>query len=295
MKSDTWGIPSQTFLLWYLVGATVAVALSLTLRMRARESPARATRPLTPPEVGALTSDFQAILASVTILRSAEMITTGGKIKRALFAQDKQHLDWFTRTVHEQLGKGSVPLRHVRLVKRLNTPLAQLRSTLTDEGYLLRPQSGVEAAIRIAPILAVIAVGVIRLVAGAAGGHPVGFLLATMAILVALIIYLRTDTRRTRFGDAELERLKQENSYLSPRLRPSFASYGPSYAGLSAALFGTGALVLIDPSLASAVSASPGAGTGSGGSSSGSDGGGGGGDSSCGSSDSGGGSSGCGG
>ncbi|MCJ0905569.1 TIGR04222 domain-containing membrane protein [Rhodococcus sp. ARC_M6] len=295
MRSDTWGIPSQTFLLWYLVGAAVAVALSLTLRMRARESPGRATRPLTPPEVGALTSDFQAILASVTILRSAEMITIGGKFKRALFAQDMQHLDWFTRTVHEQLGKGAVPLHRVRLVKRLNIPLVQLRSTLMDEGYLQRPQSGVDAAMRIAPIAAVIAVGSIRLVAGIASGHPVGFLLAILAVLVALTIYVRRDTRRTRFGDAELERLKQENSFLSPNLNPSFSSYGPSFAGLSAALFGTGALVLIDPSLASAVSASPGAGTGGGGSSSGSDSGSGSGGSSCGSSDSGGGSSGCGG
>jgi hypothetical protein len=106
-----------------------------------------------------------------------------------------------------------------------------------------------------------------------------------------MIPLLRIKRRRTALGDSELRRLKHENSYLSPKLRPAYTSYGPSLAGLSAALFGSGALVLIDPALAGAVAAgaaySPGGGgssyysCGSSSGSSGSDGGGGSG-SSCG-------------
>lgn len=293
-SADTWGIASQTFLQWYLVAAAVAVGLSLYSRMSARRSPAivdAVRRPLTPPEIGALTSDYQAVLASMAILRSAELISTEGKTKLALTAEDKSRLDWFTRTVHKRLGNGKVPLRQVRLMGRLNVALAQLRTTLIDEGYLQRPQDGPAAALRTVPIVAVIALGVIRLIAGIIGGKPVGFLLLTIIVLALMIPLLRIKRRRTALGDSELRRLKHENSYLSPKLRPAYTSYGPSLAGLSAALFGSGALVLIDPALAGAVAAgaaySPGGGSssyyscGSSSGSSGSDGGGGSG-SSCG-------------
>ena len=103
--------------------------------------------------------------------------------------------------------------------------------------------------------MAVIALGLVRLVAGIAGGKPVGFLLLTIIVLALMIPLLRIKRRRTALGDSELRRLKHENSYLSPKLRPAYTSYGPSLAGLSAALFGAGALVLIDPALAGAVAA----------------------------------------
>ncbi|TSD50081.1 TIGR04222 domain-containing membrane protein [Rhodococcus sp. KBS0724] len=289
--ADTWGIPSQTFLQWYLVAAAVAVGLSLYSRILARRSPTvvdAVRAPLTPPEVGALTSDYQAVLASMAILRSADMITSAGKARRELNQADKSRLDWFTRTLHERLGRGKVPLRQVRLLGRMNIALAQLRTSLINAGYLQRPQHGVAARLRTAPLVAVIGIGVVRLIFGLAGGKPVGFLLLTIIALAALIPLLRINRRLTALGESELRRLKHENSYLSPKLRPSFTSYGPSLAGLSAALFGSGALVLIDPALAGAVAAgaaySPGGAGGSHscGSSSSSDGGSGGGSSSCG-------------
>ncbi|PBC43660.1 TIGR04222 domain-containing membrane protein [Rhodococcus sp. ACPA4] len=269
--ADTWGIPSQTFLQWYLVAAAVAVGLSLYSRTAARRSPTvvdAVRRPLTPPEVGALTSDYQAILASMAILRSADLITTAGKAARVLTKEDKGRLDWFTRTLHKRLGSGTVPLRQVRLLGRMNVALAQLRTGLIDGGYLQRPQQGVDALLRTTPLVAVIGLGVVRLIFGVAGGKPVGFLLLTIVVLAALIPLLRINRRRTALGESELRRLKHENSYLSPKLRPSFTSYGPSLAGLSAALFGSGALVLVDPALAGAVAAGAAYSPGGGGSSS---------------------------
>ncbi|MDI9915971.1 TIGR04222 domain-containing membrane protein [Rhodococcus sp. IEGM 1379] len=267
--ADTWGIPSQTFLQWYLLAGAVAVGLSLYSRILARRTPSAVDTvrpPLTPPEVGALTSDYQAILASMAILRSAELITTDGKTKLALSPEDKNRLDWFTRTVHKRLGNGKVPLRQVRLMGRLNIALAQLRTSLIDAGYLQRPQRGLGAALRIVPIVVVIVIGVVRLIAGITGGKPVGYLFTAIIVLAVLIPFLRRNSRRTALGDVELRRMKRENSYLSPKLRPSFTSYGPSLAGLSAALFGSGALVLIDPALAGALSTGAAYGPGGGGS-----------------------------
>ena len=75
-----------------------------------------------------------------------------------------------------------------------------------------------------------------EIVAGIAGGKPVGFLLLTIIVLALMIPLLRIKRRRTALGDSELRRLKHENSYLSPKLRPAYTSYGPSLAGLSAAM-----------------------------------------------------------
>ncbi|MGC0366708.1 uncharacterized protein (TIGR04222 family) [Rhodococcus sp. 27YEA15] len=292
IHTDTWGIPSRTFLQWYLLAALLAVALSLYSRAAARRSCQKAgtdRRALTPPEVGALTSDYQAVLASLAILRSGGLIDTNGAANRAMHRKDRERLDWFTRTVFERLGNRKVPLRRVRLLGRLNIALAQLRTTLIGEGYLQRSQRGIHASLRTLPILAVIALGIVRIIAGTTGGKPVGYLVVTVLVLALALPFLRRNGRRTSLGDSELRRLMHENSYLSPKLRPSYTSYGPAFAGLSAALFGVGTLALIDPALAGAVSAgaaySPGAGSSShyscgGGSSSGGDSGGGG--SSCG-------------
>src|SRR3546814_20369856 len=106
--TDTWGIPSQTFLQWYLVAAAVAIGLSLYSRMTARRSPVvvdSVRRPLTPPELGALTSDYHEVLASMDILRSAELIRHEGKTTMAIPADDKNRTDWFTRPVPKSTGK----------------------------------------------------------------------------------------------------------------------------------------------------------------------------------------------
>ncbi len=127
-------------------GCRPPIGLSLYSRMTARRSPVvvdAVRRPLTPPEIGALTSDYQAVLASMAILRSAELISTEGKTKAGTHCGGQESSRLVSpRTVHKRLGNGKVPLRQVRLMGRLNVALAQLRTTLIDEGYLQRQQDG---------------------------------------------------------------------------------------------------------------------------------------------------------
>ncbi|MEW1879047.1 TIGR04222 domain-containing membrane protein [Rhodococcus sp. NPDC080181] len=253
--SDTWGIPSTDFLRWYLLAAVLAILLTMAGNWIAahRSTPVTsAGRVLTPPEVGVLTSDSQAVMASLAILRGAEIIDSQGRKRRDLSGTERSQLDWFTRTVLERLGSGKAPLVRSRLVANMSGTCAQLRSTLVDEGLLHGARGS--AVTRAFPVLFVIAVGIARIVAGTANGKPVWFLVAIVFVLFAAVPVLLRRRRRTAAGDTELRRLRAENDYLSPRARPSFTAYGPTRAGMSAAIFGAGALLMLDPAMAGALS-----------------------------------------
>ncbi|OZC93059.1 TIGR04222 domain-containing membrane protein, partial [Rhodococcus sp. 06-412-2C] len=255
--TDTWGIASADFLRWYLLAAFVAVALVLLSNWLAshRSVPASPTgRVLTPPEVGALTNDTQAVMASLAILRGADVIDSRGRVRRALTDTERTHLDWFTRTVLERLGSGKAPLVRSRLVTNMSVACAQLRSQLIKEGLLHGRSERGASTVRVFPILFVAAVGFVRVISGIANGKPVLFLVGIIVLLLLTLPFVRRRRRRTAQGDAELRRLRVENDYLSPRSRPSFTAYGPSRAGMSAALFGAGALLMLDPAMAGALS-----------------------------------------
>ena len=254
-NTDTWGIASAEFLRWYLLAAVLAVAATLVSNRLAahRSVPASPTgRVLTPPEIGVLTSDAQAVMASLAILRGAEVIDSRGSRRRILTDTEHMQLDWFTRTVLERLGGGKSPLVRSRLVANMSDSCAQLRSTLVDEG-LMHGAAERSMPVRAFPILFVTAVGIARIVAGVANGKPVGFLVAIVVLLLVALPFVIRRRRLTTLGDAELRRLRAENDYLSPRSRPSFTAYGPSRAGMSAALFGAGALLMLDPAMAGAL------------------------------------------
>lgn len=256
-SNDTWGIASADFLRWYLLAAFLAVALVLLSNWLAarRSVPTSPTgRVLTPPEVGVLTNDTQAVMASLAILRGADVIDSHGRAQRALTDIERTHLDRFTRTVLERLGSGTAPLVRSRLVTNMSVSCAQLRSQLIDEGLLHRRPERAASTVRVFPILFVAAVGSVRVISGLANGRPVLFLVGIIALLLLVLPIVGRRPRRTTLGDEELRRLRVENDYLSPRSRPSFTTYGPSRAGMSAALFGAGALQVLDPAMAGALS-----------------------------------------
>ncbi|MDI9915970.1 TIGR04222 domain-containing membrane protein [Rhodococcus sp. IEGM 1379] len=220
--TDTWGVSPETFLQWYVVAASGALVISLLIRGAATRKHAPTPRPLTPPEMGVLTSDFRAVQAAV-----AEGSTAG-------------HRDRFTRIVRARVENGGGVVAPSQLVSTLSLPLLELRSGLVRDGYL--NGNRVRSLIRLSrlPVVIVIIVGVFRIVFCFVNGNAAGYLplvVATLAIAAARLLRLR---RRTRFGDAELRRLADEYSYLSPRSRPSFATYGPMSAEIAAALFGPG-------------------------------------------------------
>jgi uncharacterized protein (TIGR04222 family) len=260
-STATWGIDGPTFLRWYILAAVAAVLVPafLTWASRANDEAARIPhRPLTPPEVGALSSDRAALHASLAILRTAGVLKPGGRRARALTAEERSRIDWFTRTVLERLGSGKSIPNGRRVMASLAVAFGQLRSPLVDMGYLTASRARAAARLRTVCVALVVAVGVVRILAGLMNGKPVLFLLFTVLVLVATIPLVRRVPRLTAAGRAELRRLTADNAYLAPRMRPAFAAYGPSKAGMSVALFGGAALLWVDPALAGAMSTGPG-------------------------------------
>ncbi|SNS26845.1 TIGR04222 domain-containing membrane protein [Rhodococcoides kyotonense] len=255
-STATWGIDGPTFLRWYIALAIAAVAVPAlaTWATRANSTVARALpRPLTPPEAGALISDRAALHASLAILRTAGVLKPGGSRARALTAEERTRIDWFTRAVLERIGSGMRPPNGRRLMASLTVVFAQLRSPLVDMGYLTGPRARAAASLRTMCVTVVVAVGVVRIFAGLSGGKPVLFLVFAVLVLAATIPLVRRAPRLTATGRAEVRRLTADNAYLAPRMRPSFTTYGPSKAGMSAALFGGAALLWVDPALAGAM------------------------------------------
>ena len=277
-ESATWGIPSETFLVIYVAAAVLSVGLALFLRSSGNAPATTAGVRLDPVQTGMLTSDDRAIAASLTLLRGAGIISGDGTILRAWGVPDNA-LGWFTRAVYDELASGRGALGNVRLPGRLQAPLDELRFTLVAQGLLTGPELKTWNRRATIPILVVMAIGVARLVAGFAAGKPIVFLLVAVVLLAASRELVRRTGRRTRQGTTELQRLRREHSYLSPRMRPSLTAYGPSPIALSTALFGMGSVALFSPGFASAAGlsdSSSGGDGGSGGDSSSSCGGGGG-------------------
>ncbi|NUP28689.1 MAG: TIGR04222 domain-containing membrane protein [Nocardia sp.] len=270
---DTWGISGPGFLLIYLPFVIVAVVIGVWLRRRiVAGADAAPAGELTAPELGMLTSDRRAVMASVALLRGHDLIDAGGRPVGA--ATTTAALDPFTLAVRGQLGdsKQSITL----VTHRLRGELDRMRKVLVDRGLLADGRYSKQLREAGLPILVVASFGVARLVTGLFNGNPV---LILIFVLVALgIAWWRVvaPVRITPAGRAALAEAANAGRYLRPGNSPSYETYGPAAAGLAVALFGVQALVLLDPALNSAMGGYSAEGVSGGGDSGGGDAGGGG-------------------
>lgn len=248
---ETWGVSGPAFLLLYLPIAVVAVVIGWRLRHRIVHAPASAPPgELTAPELGLLTSDRRAVMASVALLRGHDLIDAGGS--PAGNAAATVTLDPFTVAVRDRLGESKAGI--TLMTARLRPELDRMREALVDRGYLAdRRYTGQlrEAAL---PILVVGLFGVARLVTGLINGKPVLFLLLVLIALGIAGWRVAAPVRVTPAGRAALAEATGGNRYLRPANSPSYQTYGPGAAGLAVALFGVQALVLLDPALNNAMS-----------------------------------------
>ncbi|MGW6335348.1 TIGR04222 domain-containing membrane protein [Nocardia rhamnosiphila] len=284
---ETWGVSGPAFLLLYLPIAVVAVVIGWRLRHRIVHTPAPAPPgELTAPELGLLTSDRRAVMASVALLRGHDLIDAGGS---PVGVAAPVALDPFTLAVRDRLGESKVGI--TLMTARLRPELDRMRKTLAERGYLADRRYTRQLREAALPILVVGLFGVARLVTGLVNGKPVLFLLFVLIALGIAGWRVAAPVRLTPAGRAALAEAADGNRYLRPVNSPSYQTYGPGAAGLAVALFGVQALVLLDPALNTAMSGYSADGLSGGGSAAGDSGGAGG----CGGGSSCGGGSGCGG
>jgi uncharacterized protein (TIGR04222 family) len=251
---DTWGISGPTFLwVFSLLGVVFAVG-TLVHRQRVLRGPAH-VRPsaITGQEAAYLNGGPRlAVYASLGALRTAGAI---GVSDDGVLAQTGA------------LPAGSTPLdvavyhaadRRIRpralLADRwVGDAVGSLRADLERSGLALPAEARRSARSGALVLLALLAFGVVRLVAGVSNKRPVALLAMLLVVLGVVIVMLLVKVpHRTAAADFVLTTLRLKHRDLAPIKQPAWSTYGPAGAAMGVALFGTAALWTADPAFAAA-------------------------------------------
>ncbi|WP_395309500.1 TIGR04222 domain-containing membrane protein [Mycobacterium sp. AMU20-3851] len=268
-----------------LAALAAATAFAVVWRFITPARPTASTDGISATELAYLRSDAAPVVTALAGLRARGRITSDGRVDPSVPAGPES--DWFTQRVLQRVAAD--PRHTVRsLIIASRGDLPTLERSLCARG-LMRPAAE-RTRIRLGalPALAVTAMAIaycvyqlIQLPARSSTWAWVTMIIVIPFALVVLPALFSVD-RRTRAGRRLLKVQQKQQEFLRPARRPAFTTYGPASAAVSAALFGTAALWMLDPDYATAVELNGdtdggGDGASCGGSSCGGDGGGGGG------------------
>ena len=253
MTPDTWGIPGPTFLVLFLA-AVVVVATAAAVHRRslfAGDSRLDVER-LTPERIAYLNGrERLAVYTAMGGLRAAEAIGSGdGRTLRQTGAlpAGASALDG---AVYHAAGR-RIRAREIGSDMWVVSALGDLRADLERTGLATTAEQRRTARLWALPAGALVLLGIARLVAGSANGHPVGLLIPSVAAAVAVVVaaLVAGSSVRTRAAIRGLDKLRKDHRYLSPRQSPAYATYGAGGAALGVALFGASSLYAMDPGFA---------------------------------------------
>jgi uncharacterized protein (TIGR04222 family) len=252
---DTWGISGPQFLLLYVALFAVTVPVVVLARRRALAGPPGAAAParLDPYEAAFLNggSGLVATTAVTSLLRDGVLTSTsrrGRRVRlgvRAAPPAGAHPVEWATyQLVAAQPDR---TLAEVQAALGREPAVAAVRERLRLGGLAPTPEQRARcraAGLWFAPL---VVLGVARAAAGSANGRPVGFLVALLAVTVAVAVVaaLRVPDV-TALGRRTLGRLRAET-----RRPPVGAS--PAELGMATALFGAGVLWAADVETAMAL------------------------------------------
>lgn len=283
-RYETWGVSGSTFLVIYVLLAAVALAVAVGIRRSLRAG--RAVSPdglqSRPEDVAYLNGGQDlAVYAALSAMHVDGSIATSGPssvgIVRSAGAVPRQ-ASGLQRAVHAAAAR-PVPRRTLPAEPRVAAALAEIRDRLERAGLILTADQRRSYRRPAFLMLAVLAFGVVRMVAGVSDGRPIGFLLFVLFLVaVTSVVLLVRAPVRTAAGDVALAEQRSRHTALSPSMRPDWGAVGAGGAALSVGVFGVGALMAAQPAFAEELEAQKSAAMGGGGVFSGGDGGGGGGD-----------------
>jgi uncharacterized protein (TIGR04222 family) len=253
-------LPGPEFLTLYAVLAVVALVASLVLR-RALRGPGGRTGDgdalrLHPLEVACLAGGPRlAVNTAVASLFQRGLIRLSGDTRPTLEparpaggAGDDAPLHPFETGILHLIRHS--PPQTIRTVHRA-APLHAVAGEPTRAGLLLSgPARAAVGAASVVPLAAVLVLGLLKIGVGVARDRPVAFLVIfCVATLVAVVILLATTPRRTRAGDAALDRIRRQHAALRPTAFSAPGSLAPAEFALAVGLFGVGVLAA-EPALA---------------------------------------------
>ncbi|HWH02038.1 MAG TPA: TIGR04222 domain-containing membrane protein [Pilimelia sp.] len=246
-----WGISGPVFLMIFvgLGAALVAVAVlhrwALLRGLRAR------ALDVDPQQAAYLVGgDQRAAYAALAALRVAGAVGVGpdgalqqtGPLPAGATALDQ--------AVHHAAGN-QARARALTSDMFVRQALDQHRDHLERAGLLPTGAQRVPARLWPLLMLALLAIGLARVLSGLANDRPVGYLVLAMLVLaVVTVVMLVRAPRRTAASDRVLATLRQRHRHLAPAYRPSYTTYGAAGAAMGVALFGTDALWAMDPAFA---------------------------------------------
>jgi uncharacterized protein (TIGR04222 family) len=246
---DTWGIPGPVFIAGYVVGALVALAITLAWR-RSLSAGRAPSRELDVHEVAYLAGgEEQALVAALTGLRAENAIEIVDRRLRRTDARPRGRGD-LDHAVAAKIGADRVDYAHRLLYgPAVRRQLHAIRDRLVRERLLLGAAELRQWRAAALPLWLLLVVGVARLVAGASGGKPVGFLILALLVLTVLTLILTFASRspRTRAATAAVAELRKRHRHLDPAQSPAWRTYGPDETAYAAALYGTAVLKGIEP------------------------------------------------
>ncbi|GAA2586214.1 TIGR04222 domain-containing membrane protein [Winogradskya consettensis] len=249
---DTWGISGPTFLLWYVV-ALVAVGVLAAAHRKVLFGGSRHTSvaALGPQQVAYLNGGRRlALYSSLAGLRGAGVLGT---------SPDK------TLAQTQRLPAGVTPLdtavwnaaghrlraRDLDKDQWVASALDQLQSGLEQSGHAVSPAQVKAARLWVFAPVALVVIGVARLIAGEINHKPTAFLFVLVFAATALALTMRKKNRwATEAAIKDMIKLRGQHSYLNPGQKPSYATYGATGAAMGVALFGAASLYDMDPSFA---------------------------------------------
>lgn len=258
---DTWGISGPNFFLAYLVIAAAVWLAAVLARRRLADPPV--TNPAggrggvtqRPHDVAYLNGGAElAVFSALSAMHLRGTISSARGTVRAT-GRPEPGADELERAIHLTAATG-VPRKRLAFHRPVATALAATENRLVSAGLLLSEEQ--RRAIRGIGywMLAVVGLGLVRLLAGIAEAAAVGFLVvALLAVTAVAVVQLTVAPRRTRLGDRVLAELRSEHHALAPELTPDWNVYGPAGAALGVGIFGIGALWASDPALAGELAA----------------------------------------
>ncbi|GAB2523219.1 TIGR04222 domain-containing membrane protein [Nocardia heshunensis] len=252
--ADTWGISGPDFLGIYLAILLVAAAGGFAWRtyvLRWGNAARPSAESLWPLEIAMLADDRRPVLAGLAQLRAGELISSVGVPLREPDQAEQWSLDPISRALHTRLGEdpqGQTPA----LLVAVRPETDALRGDLEARGYLMDDSQKSALLVGALPLLAVIVLGVVRVIAGLLAHHPVAWLEGLVVVAGVLTWAIGREVRLTHRGRVAFAAARKANRHLRPANSPAFSAYGPESAALAVALYGGVLLVSLDPALARA-------------------------------------------
>jgi uncharacterized protein (TIGR04222 family) len=252
MTPDTWGISGPTFLICYLSAIVlVVIAAAVHRRTRSAGRPGDVDR-LGPQPIAYLAGrDKLVVYTALAGLRAAGAIGSGPDktlLQTGPMPAGGTALD---TAVYNAAGR-RIRARDVAGDQWVAAAIAELRDGLETRGLATTAAQRRTMRLWVVPGLALIALGVARLVAGVRNDRPVGFLVPSIivAIVVTVMVFSKASGVPTAAATKGVATLRKQSQYLSPRQSPAYATYGASGAAMGVALFGAASLYAMDPAFA---------------------------------------------